>query len=105
MIVPRLRLLKVSVVPAADPGLVAQTRHLLVLPGVTPDNADRGHRKLAVSDRANPAQAAHPRAAHLKVGNAVPVVPIVVDRHSADRRRIPLALLIMSSSSMPTATA
>lgn len=125
MIVPHL--LKVSVVPAVDPGLVAQTHRLLVLQGGIPGNGDQVDHKLAVSDRANLAQADHLRAAHLKVGNAVPVVladRIVVDRrkvdhkvdhkvglHRVDRKvlvdrgRILLALSTMCLNSMPTATA
>ena len=112
MIVPHL--LKVSVAPAADPELVAQTRRLPVLPGEIPGNGDRADHKLEVSDRANLAQADHLRAAHLKVGNAVPVVladRIVaahrkvdhkMDLHRVDRARILLASSIMSSSSTPT---
>lgn len=116
MIVPHL--LRVSAVPAADPGLAAQTRLLILL-----GNGDRADHKLAVSDRANLARADHLQAAHLKVGNAVPVVladRIVVahrkvdhkvDLHRVDRKvvvdraRILLALSTMYLNSMQTATA
>ncbi len=119
MIVPHL--LKVSVVPAADPGLVAQTRRLPVLPGEIPGNGDRADYKLEVSDRANLAQADHLRAANLKVGNAVPgqvvvvlAVPIVAVRHKVDQRvdhrvdhKVPAptlpALSTMCLNSMPMA--
>lgn len=118
-----LHLLKVSVVPAADLGLVAQARHLRALPAEIRGKGDRVDHKLAVSDRGSLALVDHLRAAHLKMGNAVPVVLVdrivaarrkvdhKVDRHRAvrkvlaDRRQILLALSTMCLNSMPTATA
>jgi hypothetical protein len=131
MIVAHLGLLKISAVQAADPELVAEKLHLRALPGAVPDNGDRAARKLAVSDRANLALAAHLRVAHLRVAhhkldNAVRADPVVlVDRivaarlkvdHKVDLRRAVrkvlvgrgrtlLALSTMCLNLTPTATA
>jgi hypothetical protein len=131
MIVAHLGLLKISAVQAADPELVAEKLHLRALPGAVPDNGDRAARKLAVSDPANLALAAHLRMNHLRVAhhkldNAVRADPVVlVDRivaarlkvdHKVDLRRAVrkvlvgrgrtlLALSTMCLNLTPTATA